>query len=149
MYLPTAPIHRINGMRITHCRAGKTARALQMTIKSPRNIATEHTIDPNRPTTSGFRNASINTAHSGSRLSTPTMRPLRMIMVNSATRIPVFKLESRKLVTVAVNMATVARLENPFRLSSFRASGEISDFGVGENEQEDNDRCREEDNKDS
>ena len=51
--------------------------------------------------------------------------------------------------TVIMNMAVVARLENPFRLSSFRAGWETNGFAEGGNEQEGNDRYREDYNKHS
>ena len=51
------------------------------------------------------------------------MRPFRMNTMDDTTSFPVFKLERRKLMTVAMNMAAVARLENPRRLSNFEGSG--------------------------
>ena len=40
-----------------------------------------------------------------------------------ATRLPIFKLDKRKLLAVAMNMAAIVRLENPRRLSNFEESG--------------------------
>jgi len=48
--------------------------------------------------------------------------------MNPATLLVVLKLERRKLTTVVTNIAAVARLENPFRLSCFAASWDIRDF---------------------
>jgi len=50
-------------------------------------------------------------------------------------------------VASAANMATIARLENRLRLSSFAdqvSLREIRGAAEGENEHKDNDRCREE-----
>jgi len=53
--------------------------------------------------------------------------------------------------TVAVNMAAVGRLKNPFRLSSFGDQGVLRHSKAapheGENQRKDNDRCREEYNE--
>jgi len=53
--------------------------------------------------------------------------------------------------TVATNMAAIARLEKPFRLSSFGDSVLLRrrSFAQGEDERKDNDRRREEYNEQS
>ena len=50
---------------------------------------------------------------------------------------------------VAMNMASVARLGNPFRLSGFGDQVLRNEIADGGNEREDNDRGREEDNEHS
>ena len=74
-----------------------------------------------------------------------------METMNMATRLPVFKLDRRKLLTVAMNMAAIVRLENPRRLSNFEGSGLDKKSGKQEEEiqHEDDDRCSKEDKKHS
>ena len=48
------------------------------------------------------------------------MRGLRINTIRVYIAAPVPKLKRRKLITVATNMAAVARFGNPFRLSSFQ-----------------------------
>ena len=54
IYSPTAPIHSINGMRITRCRSWKMTQALQMTMRSLDNTSTEHEWTRNPIATNGY-----------------------------------------------------------------------------------------------
>ena len=47
---PTVPTHRINGMRTTLCWSGKRAQALQTTMRSLKNVSTEHELEIQVPT---------------------------------------------------------------------------------------------------
>jgi hypothetical protein len=71
--------------------------------------------------------------------------------MNAASSVPINKLERRKLMTVAANIAAVARLENPFRLSGFGDRVLLRNKGLPEeeNERKDNDRRKEEYNEQS
>ena len=67
-----------------------------------------------------FRNAlKTNSGCSDSGKLMSWMRAFRLNTMEEATRVPVFKLERIKLMTVAMNMVAAARLVNPLRLSSF------------------------------
>ena len=78
----------------------------------------------------------------------PRVRVFRIQTMNAATSLLVFKLERRKLMRVAANMATVARLENPLRLSCFVDQVLLGNKGIlgRRNKRKDNlnDRRREE-----
>ena len=82
----------------------------------------------------------------------PRMRAFRIKIMNLATSVPVFRLDRRKLMMVATNMAALARLENPLRLSNFGGLV-LGHKEVGLRDRRDehkaNDRHREKHNKDS
>ena len=70
---------------------------------------------------------------------------------NAATWVAVYKVDRRKLITVATNMAPAGQLENPRRLSSLGDQVLLRNEGFfeGENEHKDNNRCKEEHNEHS
>ena len=121
---------------------GSDSDSLVLTGKAP-------TQKPNKFT---FRNVLLTKSSSratDSESSMSRIRGLRMNTISASTRAPVLKLKSRKLMTVATNIATVARLGNPFRLSSCGNQVLLRNKFAGDNEHKDNDRCREEDNEHS
>ena len=66
-----------------------------------------------------FRNASLTNCRLSASGYSVSRRAFRINAMNRATAVPVFRLETTKVMTVVTNMAAVMRLENPFRLSSF------------------------------